>query len=128
MTQDTIKAILISAIAALAPIHSVLIVTGILIFADFITGMWAAIKRGESINSAAMRRTVSKLFIYHTVLITGFITETVMLGSLVPISKLCAGVIGMVEIKSIFENANTILGYDLLSMVLEKLGSKNDLK
>lgn len=120
------KKILLASLAILAPIHAIMTVTGILIFADFITGMWAAKKRGEEIHSAGMRRTVSKLLIYQIVVITGFVSETYMLGGALPLSKIAAGLIATVELKSILENANVILGYDLFKDLLAKLGSKND--
>ncbi|HEY8367583.1 MAG TPA: phage holin family protein, partial [Bacteroidia bacterium] len=112
--------------AALAPIHAVMISVGILIFADLATGMWAAKKRGENITSAAMRRTVSKLFIYQLAVITGFLLETHLLAQLLPVTKLVAGVIGLVEFKSILENANEILGQNIFTNLLSKLGSDND--
>lgn len=116
----------LAAFAALAPIKAIIISVGILILADLATGIWAAHKRGESISSAAMRRTVSKMLIYQTCVITGFLVEHYMIGGILPVSKLVAGVIGMVEFKSILENANSILGQDLFKVVIQKLGSDND--
>jgi hypothetical protein len=118
--------LLMGSIAVLAPIKAIMIVVGLLIFADLILGIWASIKRGEEIKSSAMRRTISKLVVYQVAIITGFLCETYLLGGTIPISKLVGAAIGMVEIKSIFENSNSILGYDLLKNVLSKLGSDND--
>ena len=121
-----LKGLALAALAALAPIHAVMITVGVLIMADLITGMMAARKRGEKITSAAMRRTVSKMVIYQTVVVTAFLVETYLLGGLIPASKLVASVIGMVELTSVLENANTITGKDLFTEVLKRLGSKND--
>lgn len=112
--------------AILAPIKMVMITVGVLIVADLVTGIWAAHKRGEKINSAAMRRTISKIFVYQLSVITGFLLETYILGNSVPISKIVAGVIGMVEFKSVLENSDTIIGENIYSMILKKLGSDND--
>lgn len=49
-----------------------------------------------------------------------------MLDYLLPVSKIVASVIGLVELKSILENANSILGQDLFKTVIAKLGSQND--
>lgn len=113
-------------VTVLAPIHAVMISVGVLVIADLITGIWAAIKRGEKVRSAAMRRTISKMLIYQIALITGFIFERYILEDLIPMTKIVASVIGMVEIKSIFENLNTIYGSDLFKVILSKLGSEND--
>lgn len=113
-------------IAVLAPIQMLMISVGVLIMADLFTGIWAAIKRKEKISSAALRRTVSKLVIYQIAVISGFLVEAYMLENFVPVSKIVASVIGLVELKSILENANTILEQDLFKMVIQKLGSDND--
>ena len=124
--MELLKALLISSIAVLAPIHAVMIVVGILIGADLILGIAASLKSGEKIHSAAMRRTVSKILIYQLAVITGFLCETYLMGGLLPISKLVAGVIGLVEMKSILENCDIINGEPIFKSVLKKLGSDND--
>ena len=87
--------------------------------------MLAARKRGEEIRSAEMGRSVSKLFVYQMVIASGLVLQTYMLDDIMPVTKIVGGVIGMVEFKSILENASTIAGKDILQMVLDKLGSKN---
>lgn len=123
-----LKYIAIAALAVLAPIHSMIIVVGILIFTDTLTGIMAAYKRGEKITSSEMRRSISKLFIYQTVLIGSFLIETFLIGGILPVSKLVAGTIGMVEVKSLLENAETILGQPIFKSIISKLGSKNEPK
>lgn len=112
-------------LAILAPIKSLIISCGVLIIADMITGMLAAKKRKEKINSADMRRTLSKMLVYQIAIISGFVLEFYMLDKLLPVSKIVSGVIGMVEFKSILENVSTIAGQDILKLVVDKLGSKN---
>ena len=125
--KDYIVNTMLVALAVLAPIKPLLLACGVLIFADMVTGMMAARKRGEKISSASMRRTVSKLVIYHAAIISGFVLEVYMLENLLPVSKIVGGVIGLVEFKSVLENARTVAGRDLVQLVKEKLGSKNDL-
>lgn len=108
-----------------APIKALLISCGVLIVADMITGMMAAKKRKESIQSAEMRRSVSKMVVYQIAIMSAYVLESYMLDGLLPVSKIVAGVIGMVEFKSILENTSVIAGQDILKLVLEKLGSKN---
>jgi hypothetical protein len=124
MKEYLYKGLLVT-LAIFAPIKGLLISCGVLIISDMITGMIAAKKRKEPIKSAEMRRSITKLLVYQIAIISGFILETYMLEGLLPISKIVAGVIGMVEFKSILENVSTIAGQDVLKLVMDKLGSKN---
>jgi hypothetical protein len=118
--------LVLSLFAVFAPIKPLIFTVGALIFADCLTGIWSAKKRGEEIKSAALRRTVSKMVIYQIALLTGYLVEVYMIESLLPISKLVAGAIGMVEFKSVLENSAVITGQDLFKSLIQKLGSKND--
>lgn len=110
----------------LAPIQATMITVGFLIFLDTGTGIWAAFKRQEKITSAALRRTISKMIIYQLAVISGYLVETYLMMGLIPVAKVVAGYIGLVELKSILENGNVILGTDIFKLLIRKLGSKND--
>lgn len=118
--------LLVSAVAALAPIKPIMITVGILIISDLITGIWAARKRGEQVTSAALGRTVSKMVVYQTAVVTGFLLQRYLLADAMPVVNIVGGIIGMVEFKSFVENANYIVGGDIMKEILKKLGSKND--
>jgi phage-related holin len=124
MKEYLYKGLLVLA-ATMAPIKPLLLACGTLIIADMVTGIMAARKRKEPINSADMRRSLSKMVVYQVAIISAFVLETYMLEGLLPVTKVVGGVIGMVEFKSILENASTIAGQDIVKMVLDKLGSKN---
>lgn len=119
--------LLVAASAALVPIKPVIVTVGVLIVSDLITGVWAAKKRGEQISSAALGRTVSKMVVYQTAVITGFLLQKYLLNDAVPVVNIVGGVIGMVEFKSFVENANVIVDGDIMKEILKKLGSKNDI-
>lgn len=123
---DYLQPLLVSTLAVFAPIKSVLIVTFVLILCDMFSGILAALKRGEKISSAGLRRSVTKFLVYNMAIITGFLVEHYMLSMIFPISKLIAGLISVVELKSILENLNTVNGSDIFKSVLNQLGSKND--
>lgn len=125
--ETHIKALAIAILAIFAPIKAVMATVGVLIIADTILGIMAARKRGEKITSSAMRRTVSKAVIYQIALMSGFLCEQYLSGDLIPIVKIIGGVIGMVEMKSILENADEINGSPLFKAIIERLGSKNDI-
>ena len=126
--ETFLKALAVATLGIFAPVVAVMAVTGFLIFADMITGIMAALKRGEKITSSAMRRTVSKMCIYHIVILAGFLVEVYMMGGVVPISKMAAVAIGTTELLSILENASTVLEQDIFTKIKQFLGSKNDQK
>ena len=119
---------ILSVVAVFAPIKALLLVTGILIFADLITGMIAAKKKGQAINSAGLRRTATKIFVYEAAIMLGYLVEHFMIADFLPVSKIAAGLISVVELKSILENLDVINGNPVFKTLIEKLGSVNDLK
>jgi hypothetical protein len=124
--KDWLVGIVVSTLAVFAPIKAVILVTGLLIFFDLITGIWAAKKKGQQITSAGLRRTVTKCFVYNAAIMLGFLAETYMLDGFLPISKICSGLIAVVEIASLLENLNTINGSPIFKSLIDKLGSIND--
>lgn len=126
--KDMVVGLLLSTAAVFAPIKMVLLVTGVLIFADLVTGIIAARKRKEPITSAGLRRTVTKVFIYNAAIMLGFLAETYMLDGFLPISKIASSLIALVECKSLYENLDEIRGGNLFKSLIDKLGSVNDEK
>lgn len=120
-----IEAFILSCLAVFAPIKAMLAVAGILIFADLITGVWAAYIRKEKITSAGLRRTLTKACVYEAALCLGYLAEHFMLQGAIPVTKIVSGLVGLVELKSCYENLNVISGQDLLKTVIDKLGSDN---
>lgn len=125
--MNWLKTLGLSVLAVFAPIKAIIISVGVLIFADLVMGIYAAMKRKESITSAGLRRTVVKMAVFQTVILTGYLLETYLIGGLVPVSKLAASVIGMTEFLSLLENAKAATGLDLFSIIKKKLGSDNDI-
>ncbi len=123
--KDWLLKLALASIAALAPIHSILVSVFLLIIADLVTGVWAAKKQGQSISSSKLRNTVSKFFIYQMAIITAFVLETYLLEGAVPATKIVAGIIGLSEGVSVFENLNKISNTDLFKKLLTALGSAN---
>ncbi len=121
-----LKYLIFAAFAALAPIHGVMGATLALIIVDLASGILAARKRKEPITSAALRRTVSKLLIYQSAIISAFLVEHFLMEDSVPALKLCSSVIGMVELKSILENINYLNGSPIFETILKYIGSDND--
>lgn len=121
-----LEPLLISTLAVFAPIKGIIIVTALTIIVDFITGIMAAKKRGEKITSAKMSTTISKLFIAETAILMGFLIQTYLLGDSFPLCNVVAGIYGIKEGKSLFENLNTISGSNLFQSILSLLSSPNN--
>src|SRR5882724_7699227 len=120
-----LEAIIISIWAILIPIHAALYASGALILVDLISGIIAARKRGEKISSAGLGRTITKVLVYQLAIITGFLCQKYLIGDLVAISQLIAGAIGVVEMKSILENLDSINGSSVFGSIINKLSSEN---
>lgn len=124
--KQWIEGLIVSCVATLIPIKAVILTVGIVVFADLFTGILAARKRGEKITSAGLSRTVAKLAVYQTVIITGYLIQINLVSNMLPLVNIVGSVIGLVEFKSLVENANYILGDDMFKEVIKRLSSKND--
>lgn len=124
--KEYVVGLLLSTVAIFAPIKALLLVTGLLIFSDLVTGILAARKKKKKITSAGLRRTVTKIAIYNTAIILGFLTEAYILDGFLPLSKIAAGLISVVELKSVLENLDAINGSSIFKTLIQKLGSVND--
>lgn len=124
--MKTPEALALSVLAVFAPVHGIIIVSLILILSDLVTGVLAAHKKGQAINSSGLRRTVSKMCIYLAAICLGFLVEKYMLSDILPVSKIVAGLISIVEFKSILENLDVLNGSSLFKKLIDKLGSMND--
>ena len=122
------KYVLLPLMAVFAPIVPMLITTIVLIIFDLISGILASLKRGESFKSSALRRTVTKFFVYDMAIIAGFITEKYLLNDSLPLVKIVAGIISVTELSSLYENLNIIYGSNIFNKILAIFGSKNDSK
>lgn len=116
---------MISILSVFAPIQSVLVTLAVLVTADFITGVWAAVRRKEPITSAQMRRSLSKIICYELVVAISFLSEKYLIGDVLPLTKMVVTLISLVELKSLMENVSTITGTNILSAIINKLGSAN---
>ena len=115
-------------LAVFAPAKEMILTCLVLIAVDLITGIMAAKKTGQPITSAGIRRTISKVFIYETAIMLGFLTQKFLLADSVPVTNMIAGVIGLTELTSVLENMNRIQGDNVLKSIIDKIGSTNDNK
>ena len=103
-----------------SPIIAILIATGVLVFTDLFTGIFAANKRGEVIDSKKMARSISKIIFYFTAIILSRMMEIVFFPQ-IPIANITSGYIAFVEFKSNIENISSITGLDIWKALIDKI-------
>ena len=83
----------------------------IFVAVDMITGISAAVKERQIIESNKLRKTIYKLFMYCTVivLVHAIDTEMITLASL-GLARICSTIISGIELYSILENCYRITG------------------
>lgn len=118
--------IVVAAAAALSPAVPLFATVTILIIADFLFGLYRAWKREEVISSRKMSNTVSKIFLYNTAILVFFLVEKYVLDGSIPVAKLGAGAIAMVELKSLDENFQLIFGFSFYESMKARFQRKLD--
>jgi hypothetical protein len=118
-------ALLTAVIGIFGPVKEVMATVVVLILLDLVTGMYAAYKRKEPLSSSAIRRTVSKIFIYEVAIGAGFLAQAYLVKDLIPVANLIGSVVGLVELKSVLENLNGASGTDIFKSIIDRLGSDN---
>lgn len=108
--KQYLSPLFVAIISIFTPITPILLSVGVLIIIDFIVGLWRAFKMKEQITSRKMGNTISKMLLYQLTIISLFIFETYILGSIVPVTKIGAALISITEIKSIDESVEKMTG------------------
>jgi hypothetical protein len=101
-------------VAFFAELQPVLWAIGFLIMTDTTLAIWASWKHKgiKSITSRKMGRIITKLILYPLAIIVAKVAEE-FLAPDIPWLKVTTGIVATVEIKSIFEKMNLLLGFDL---------------
>lgn len=89
-----------------------MITVGFLVLGDLVTGIWAAVKRGEPFSSAKLRQTVTKTLGYQLAIVLSYVTESQLMPE-IPVLKVVAGLIASTELVSALENLASITGVPL---------------
>ena len=103
------------------PISGILIMIGVLISIDTITGIWKAKKLGEKITSRKLSAIISKLALYEITVIMFFLIDQFILNDIIltffsvpfMLTKVVALVLSSIEVMSINENYKIVKGIDL---------------
>jgi hypothetical protein len=97
-----------------ANIEPVLWSIGFLIMTDTGLAVWATWKYNgrASVTSRKLGRIITKLVLYPLAIIVAKVAEQYLAPD-IPWQKVTTGIVATVEVKSIFENMNILLGFDL---------------
>jgi hypothetical protein len=116
----------LAGLAVFLPIKELMLTIGFLVAADMVVGIWKALKLKQRIRSRRMSDTVTKLLLYQIAIMSGFLIETFIIAELIPITKLVATVIAVIEFKSIIESIESVTGKDLWSKLKTIIGRKSE--
>lgn len=116
----------LAGLAVFLPIKELMLTIGFLVGADMVVGIWKALKLNQRIRSRRMSDTITKLLLYQIAIMSGFLIETFIISELIPITKLVATVIAVIEFKSIIESIESVTGKDLWSKIKTIIGRKSE--
>ena len=117
---------LLASLAVFLPIKELMLTIGFLVAADMVVGIWKALKLKQRIRSRRMSDTVTKLLLYQIAIMSGFLIESFIISELIPITKLVATVVAVIEFKSIIESIESVTGKDLWSKIKTIIGRKSE--
>jgi len=118
------------------PISGILIMIGVLISIDTITGIWKAKKLGEKITSRKLSAIISKLALYEITVIMFFLIDKFILNEIIlqffsvpfMLTKIVALVLSSIEVMSINENYKIVKGIDLWQSMKLLFARAKDIK
>ena len=118
------------------PISGILIMIGVLISIDTITGIWKANKLGDKITSRKLSSIISKLALYEITVIMFFLIDKFILNEIIltffsvpfMLTKIVALVLSSIEVMSINENYKIVKGIDLWQSMKLLFARAKDIK
>jgi len=118
------------------PISGILIMIGVLISIDTITGIWKAKKLGDKITSRKLSSIISKLALYEVTVIMFFLIDRFILNDIIltffsipfMLTKIVALVLSSIEVMSINENYKVVKGIDLWQSMKLLFARAKDIK
>lgn len=119
-----VKGVIAAALAAILnyflPVQHFVAITLGLILADLVTGIQAARKRGETIQSKGLRRSSQKFMMYCFALLSAHSIQATYFGDF-PLAYTVSAYISITEFWSVLENVGAVTGTNVLEAVRGKL-------
>lgn len=109
----------ITLVGIFTPVIPLLLSVGVMIAADFIFGIFRAIKKNENVVSRKMWNTGAKMLLYNLSVFSVYIMDQYLLKTGMHIEKIAAIFLAIVEIKSMDESFKILFGWSLWDKVLK---------
>jgi hypothetical protein len=134
--QQELLTLISICLAFFIPISGILIMIGVLIVIDTITGIWKANKLEEKITSRKLSSIISKLALYEITVIMFFLIDQFILNDIIltffsvpfMLTKVVALVLSSIEVMSINENYKVVKGIDLWQSMKLLFARAKDIK
>ena len=118
------------------PISGILLMIGVLILIDTMTGIWKAKKLKEKITSRKLSSIISKLALYEVTVIMFFLIDRFVLNDIIltffsvpfMLTKVVALVLASIEVMSINENYKSVKQIDLWGSLKNLLARSAEIK
>jgi phage-related holin len=104
------------ALGFVLPIWPFILTAIALVFADAVTGVMAAKKRGEKITSYGFYRTSQKIVVYMVSILACEGVRLVFVPG-IPVTYTAAAAISVTELKSILENTRSVSGVNIFQQI-----------
>jgi len=104
------------ALGFIMPIWPFIVTAICLVFADAVTGVIAAKKRGEKITSRGFYRTSQKIVVYMVSILACEGIRVVFVPG-IPVTYTAAAAISVTELKSILENTRSVSGVNIFAQI-----------
>jgi hypothetical protein len=116
------KLTIAACIAYVAPAHDMLVAMGVLIFIDLATGIYKTIRTEgmRNITAAGLRKTADKMVLYPLGIVAAYILEINWMPEL-PVMRISTAWFAITEVKSVLENAGSILGIDAWAAIWPRI-------
>jgi hypothetical protein len=123
-------------LAFFLPISGILIMIGVLISIDTITGIWKAKKTGDKVTSRKLSAIISKFGLYEITVIMFYLIDRFILNDIIltffsvpfMLTKIVALVLASIEVMSINENYKIVKGIDLWQSMKLLFARAKDIK
>lgn len=104
------------------PVQFDMLAIAILVLADCITGIIAALKNNETFESKKLKQTVVKIFLYEIVILMASMVQIHIFKSNFPLVNVSMTTICIVEFTSLVENLSKYTGNNVASLIKTKIG------
>jgi phage-related holin len=125
MKEFFLKTVIVGFLSYFAEIRDIIHLIIIFSVLDIITGIWkSVILHGwKSFSSRKLRRSIVKIGAYLVAILVSYATDKTLIGieDTIVLTRLTAGIIGLIEMASLFENLSVITGKKIFIIIFDNI-------